>query len=114
MFDEPPYAERHVRWCEGTGNQIMITFLLDVLSGRRQVSLDEDGYESALTVIRYTANAQETHTKRGPGVGQVCVRCGFDVRLTQSCLVRVLSVYNYTCLGMNSDLIIQNDSLILS
>jgi len=29
MFNEPPYAERHVRWCEGTGNQIMITFLLD-------------------------------------------------------------------------------------
>lgn len=28
MFNEPPYAERHVRWCEGTGNQIMITFLL--------------------------------------------------------------------------------------
>ena len=28
MFNEPPYAERHVRWCEGSGNQIMITFLL--------------------------------------------------------------------------------------
>lgn len=28
MFNEPPYAERHVRWCEGTGNQLMITFLL--------------------------------------------------------------------------------------
>jgi hypothetical protein len=29
MFNEPPYAERHVRWCERTGNQLMITFLLD-------------------------------------------------------------------------------------
>lgn len=33
MFNEPPYAERHVRWCEGTGNQIMITFLLDCFCG---------------------------------------------------------------------------------
>jgi hypothetical protein len=31
MFNEPPYAERHVRWCERTGNQLMITFLLDSL-----------------------------------------------------------------------------------
>jgi len=22
MFNEPPYAERHVRWCEGTGREI--------------------------------------------------------------------------------------------
>ena len=28
-FNKPPYAERHVRWCERTGSQIMATFLLD-------------------------------------------------------------------------------------
>ncbi|SDK33065.1 hypothetical protein SAMN04487898_107222 [Pedobacter sp. ok626] len=38
MFNEPPYAERHVRWCEGTGNQIMITFLLYAISGSPNVS----------------------------------------------------------------------------
>lgn len=26
---EPPYAERHVGWCERTGSQLMAIFLLD-------------------------------------------------------------------------------------
>ena len=29
MFNEPPYAERHVRWCERTVREIIPYFLLD-------------------------------------------------------------------------------------
>ena len=32
---EPPYAERHVRWCERTVAQIMSNLLLDPLGGDR-------------------------------------------------------------------------------
>lgn len=28
--NKPPYAERHVRWCERTGSHLMATFLLDL------------------------------------------------------------------------------------
>jgi hypothetical protein len=30
MFNEPPYAERHVRWCERTVREIIPYFLLDL------------------------------------------------------------------------------------
>ncbi|HEY4322473.1 MAG TPA: hypothetical protein VGN20_00765, partial [Mucilaginibacter sp.] len=30
MFNEPPYAERHVRWCERTVGEIIPYFLLDL------------------------------------------------------------------------------------
>jgi hypothetical protein len=33
VFNEPPYAERHVRWCEGTGKEIIFTFPLDKYFG---------------------------------------------------------------------------------
>ena len=57
MFDEPPYAERHVRWCEGTGNQIMITFLLDFISKLLMVLFNNDlpgvyAFGDLLPVIR--------------------------------------------------------------
>ncbi|MCF6403677.1 hypothetical protein L3C95_12370, partial [Chitinophaga filiformis] len=29
MFNEPPYAERHVRWCERTVGEVIPYFLLD-------------------------------------------------------------------------------------
>jgi hypothetical protein len=29
MFNEPPYAKRHVRWCESTVREIIPYFLLD-------------------------------------------------------------------------------------
>ncbi|AEW02261.1 hypothetical protein Niako_6035 [Niastella koreensis GR20-10] len=29
MFNEPPYAERHVRWCERTVREVIPYFLLD-------------------------------------------------------------------------------------
>jgi hypothetical protein len=29
--DKPPYAERHVRWCERTGRELIPTFLLDFM-----------------------------------------------------------------------------------
>ena len=34
MFNEPPYAERHVRWCERTVREIIPYFLLDFARGR--------------------------------------------------------------------------------
>jgi hypothetical protein len=36
MFNEPPDAERHVRWCEGTGSKIIVTFPLDLCASRLQ------------------------------------------------------------------------------
>ncbi|MDQ6888967.1 MAG: hypothetical protein M3Z56_01610 [Bacteroidota bacterium] len=30
--NKPQYAERHVRWCERTGSELMATFLLDFLN----------------------------------------------------------------------------------
>ena len=30
-FNKPPYAERHVRWCERTGSELIATFLLDLM-----------------------------------------------------------------------------------
>jgi len=29
MFNEPPYAERHVRWCERSGRELIPRLLLD-------------------------------------------------------------------------------------
>src|ERR1035437_10199146 len=39
-FNKPPYAERHVRWCERTGSQLMATFLLDQFCSYHTIKYD--------------------------------------------------------------------------
>ena len=44
MFNEPPYAERHVRWCERTVREIIPYFLLDFESMFYHCMLCRCGY----------------------------------------------------------------------
>ena len=38
MIMEPPYAERHVRWCERTHEEIILMFLLDYMGSLFQLT----------------------------------------------------------------------------
>nr|DAM80891.1 MAG TPA: hypothetical protein [Caudoviricetes sp.] len=38
---EPPYAERHVRWCERTHEEIILMLLLDFMSKVKSLILND-------------------------------------------------------------------------
>jgi len=55
---EPPYAERHVRWCERTAVQIMDSLLLDLTKQRKKMEerltkIAETSFRKAMAEFSY-------------------------------------------------------------
>ena len=59
------------------------------------------------------SRTEQLKTKRTANPHELCVPCASGVRLVWVCCAFVLSVYSYTCLGINSELVIHTDLLIL-